>query len=218
MARENGAVILDAALALDHAGKQVAINAQHRRHTGQQRNDNVHRNTDVGAGKGLHPVRRDGINEGRRHTEHHRAQHAANGTLHGLFGADHRAELVLAERAACKVGAGIAAPGKAEDEQDEEDGVIAVLLHGQQLLEPDERVEAEDHNARKHRKAAGFLVADGRRCAPPDRWHRTAPPGRRRASPDARQTLVARQHDRAMCMAPEPPSSGQSCFSKPRAA
>ena len=68
---------------------------------------------------------------------------------------------MLAERAACKVGAGIAAPGKAEDEQDEEDGVIAVLLHGQQLLEPDERVEAEDHNARKHRKAAGFLVADG---------------------------------------------------------
>ena len=68
---------------------------------------------------------------------------------------------MLAERAACKVGAGIAAPGKAKDEQDEEDGVIAVLLHGQQLLEPDERVEAEDHNARKHRKAAGFLVADG---------------------------------------------------------
>ena len=38
MAREDGAVVLDATLALDHAGEQVAVDAQHRSHTGQQRN------------------------------------------------------------------------------------------------------------------------------------------------------------------------------------
>ena len=45
LAWENGAVILDAALALDHAGKQVAINAQHRRHTCLLYTSNLHVHT-----------------------------------------------------------------------------------------------------------------------------------------------------------------------------
>ena len=161
MARENGAVVLDAALALDHAGKQVTINAQHRRHTAQQGNDDVHRHADIGAGKGFHAVGSHRVDQGRHHAEHHGAQHTADGTLHGLFGADHRAQLMLAEGTARKVGAGVAAPGKAEDEQDEEHGIVAELLHRQQFLEPDEGVEAEDHDARKHEQTAGLLVADG---------------------------------------------------------
>ena len=48
-----------------------------------------------------------------------------------------------------------------EDEQDEEHGIVAELLHRQQFLEPDKGVEAEDHDARKHEQTAGLLVADG---------------------------------------------------------
>ena len=156
VAREDGAIILDAALALDHAGEQVAVDAQHSGHAGQQGNDHVHRNADVGAGERLHPVGRNGVDHGGDHTEHHGAQHAANGSLHGLFGADHGAEFVLAKGSACKVGAGIAAPGKAEDEQNKEHRVIAVGLHRQQLLQTDKGVEAEDHDAGKHHQTAGF--------------------------------------------------------------
>ena len=160
MAREDGAVVLDAALALDHAGEQVAVDAQHRSHTGQQRNDDIHGYANIGAGELFHPVCCDGVDDRDQHTEYHSTQHAAYSALHRLFGADHRAELMLAKGAAREVGAGIAAPGEAEDEQDEEDGVVAIFLHRQHLLEPDERVEAEDHDARKHGEAAGFLVAD----------------------------------------------------------
>ena len=78
-----------------------------------------------------------------------------------FFGADHRAELMLAKGTACKVGTGIAAPGKAEDEQDKEHRIIAVLLHRQQLLEPDKGIEAENHDAGEHQQAAGLLIADG---------------------------------------------------------
>ena len=72
-------------------------------HAGQQGNDQVHRNADVGAGERLHPVGRNGVDHGGDHAEHHGAQHAANGSLHGLFGADHGAEFVLAKGSACKV-------------------------------------------------------------------------------------------------------------------
>ena len=161
MPREDGAVVLDAALALDHAGKQVAVDAQHSGDTAQQRDNHIHGNADIRAGKGLHAVCRYGVDEGGDHAEHHGAQHAADGTLHRLFGADHRAQLMLAEGAACKIGAGIAAPCKAEDEQDEENRVIAEFFHWQTLLEQNEGVEAEDHDARKHQKTAGLLVADG---------------------------------------------------------
>ena len=149
-------IILDAALALDHAGEQIAVDAQHSGHAGQQGNDQVHGNADVGAGERLHPVGRNGVDDGGDHAEHHGAQHAANGSLHGLFGADHGAEFVLAKGSACKVGAGIAAPGKAEDEQNKEHRVIAVGLHRQQLLQTDKGVEAEDHDAGKHHQTAGF--------------------------------------------------------------
>ena len=160
MPREDGAIVLDAALALDHAGEQVAVNAQHCGHAGQQRDDDIHGHADVGAGERLHPVCRHRVDDRDQYAEHHCAQHAAHSALHRLFGADHRAELMLAEGAARKVGAGVAAPCEAEDEQDEEDGVVAELLYRQQLLELDEGVKAEDDDARKHRKAAGFLVAD----------------------------------------------------------
>ena len=80
VAGENGAVILDAALALDDAGEQVSVNAKYRRHTGQQRNDNVHRDADVGAGERLHPVGSDGVDQRDDHAADHRAQHAADGT------------------------------------------------------------------------------------------------------------------------------------------
>lgn len=86
VAREDGAIILDAALALDHAGEQVAVDAQHSGHAGQQGNDQVHGNADVGAGERLHPVGRNGVDDGGDHAEHHGAQHAANGSLHGLLG------------------------------------------------------------------------------------------------------------------------------------
>ena len=161
MPREDGAVVLDAALALDHAGKQVAVDAQHSGDTAQQRDNHIHGNADIRAGKGLHAVCRYGVDEGGDHAEHHGAQHTADGTLHRLFGADHRAQLMLAEGAACKIGTGIAAPCKAEDEQDEENRVIAEFFHWQTLLEQNEGVEAEDHDARKHQKTAGLLVADG---------------------------------------------------------
>mgnify|MGYP007017361002 CR=1 FL=1 len=39
---------------------------------------------------------------------------------------------------------------RAKDEQDKEHRIVAELLHRQQFLEPDEGVEAEDHDARKH--------------------------------------------------------------------
>ena len=68
---------------------------------------------------------------------------------------------MLAKGTACKVGTGIAAPGKAEDEQDKEHRIIAVLLHRQQLLEPDKGIEAENHDAGEHQQAAGLLIADG---------------------------------------------------------
>ena len=109
----------------------------------------------------LHAVGRHRVNQRCDHAEHHGAQHAADGTLHGLFGADHRAQLMLAEGAACKISAGVAAPGKAQDEQDEEHGIIAVLFHRQALFEQDKGVETEDHDAREHQQAAGLLVADG---------------------------------------------------------
>ena len=161
VAGEDGAVVLDAALALDHAGEQVAVDAQHRRHTGQQRNDDIHRDADVRAGKSLQSVGCDGVDHRDDHAADHRAQHTADGTFDRLLGADHGAELVLAEGAACKVGAGVAAPGKAEDQQDEKDRIIAVFRHRQQLLQPDERIEAEHHDARKHHKTAGLRKADG---------------------------------------------------------
>ena len=97
MAREDGAVVLDAALALDHAGEQVAVDAQHRSHTGQQRNDDIHGYANIGAGELFHPVCCDGVDDRDQHTEYHSTQHAAYSALHRLFGADHRAELMLAK-------------------------------------------------------------------------------------------------------------------------
>ena len=61
---------------------------------------------------------------------------------------------MLAERAARKVGAGIAAPGKAQDQQDEVDGIIAVHIHRQAALEVDERVKAEQNHTTEVDKAA----------------------------------------------------------------
>ncbi len=83
---EDGAVVLDAALALDHTGKQVTINAQHRSYAAQQRNDHIHGYANVGAGEGFHPVCRHRVHQCDDHTKHHGAQNAANGTLHGFLG------------------------------------------------------------------------------------------------------------------------------------
>ena len=124
VAREDGAVVLDAALTLDHAGEQVAVDAQHRGHHAQQPNDDIHGNSHVGPAEHLHPVGGHRVDHGGQDPEEHGAQHPADGPFHRLFGAHHRAELVFAEGPACKIGAGVPAPGKAEDQQDEKDRVI----------------------------------------------------------------------------------------------
>ena len=54
-----------------------------------------------------------------------------------------------AEGSARKVSSGVPAPCKAEDQQDEIDGIIAILRKGQHPLEMDERVKAEGDHARK---------------------------------------------------------------------
>ena len=59
---------------------------------------------------------------------------SAHSALHGLVGADDRSQLAPAERTARKVGRGVAAPGKAEDQQNEINRVIAIFCKGQHPL------------------------------------------------------------------------------------
>ena len=160
MPREDGAVILDAALALDHAGKQVAIDAQHRGHHPQQGDDEVHGHPDVALGKSFGPVCDEGISHRDDHPEQHGAQHPADRAFHRLFGADLGAQFVPAEGAARKIGAGVPAPGEAQHQQDEENGVVAVFRHRQQDLEVDQGIKAEQDDPGKKDQPADLLIAD----------------------------------------------------------
>ena len=90
--------------------------------------------------------RQERVNQREHDASQHAAEHAADGTLDRFVGADDGCQLVLAERAACKVGSSIPAPGEAEDQQNEINGVIAVLCKRQAALEVDQRIEAEHDN------------------------------------------------------------------------
>ena len=85
-------------------------------------------------GNDMVPRREQRVHQRQHHTCRNAAAHAADGTLHGFVGADDGRQLVLAEGAAGKVGCRVAAPGKAEDQQDKVDGVIAVRGKGQHPL------------------------------------------------------------------------------------
>ena len=123
MAGENGAVIFDTHLTLDGRGEEIAQNAQHRRHGAHGGNDDIVTRGDSHRQAG-EPAGKRAVNNGCQQPDDHAADHTADGAFHRFVGAYHRSQLVLAERAARKVGAGIAAPGKAQDQQDEVDGII----------------------------------------------------------------------------------------------
>src|SRR5699024_11274787 len=57
----------------------------------------------------------EGIGHRDNDPEQHGAQHPADRAFHRLFGADLGAQLVSAEGAARKIGAGVPAPGEAQD-------------------------------------------------------------------------------------------------------
>ena len=87
---------------------------------------------------------RNAVDQCEHHARQHAAKDAADGTLHRFVGTDDGGQLVLAEGPACKVSAGVTAPGEAENQQDKVDGIIAdTCRKGQAALEVDQRVEAE---------------------------------------------------------------------------
>ena len=101
---------------------------------------------------------------------------------------------MLAEGAAREVGAGVPAPGKAEDEQDEENGVVAVFRHRQQDLQVDQGIKAEQDDARKKDQTADLLIADAAVAHHQvDAVEQKQRKGHRHHAPPRR--LVAGQHD-----------------------
>ena len=133
MAGENGAVVLDANLPLDGGGKQVAQNAQHRGDGAHADHHQIvahrHFHCERGIAAGQHAINHRGD-----HADQHTATDAANGSLHRFVGADDGRQLMFAEGPPRKVGEGIAAPRKAENEQDKIDGVILEGVKGQHPL------------------------------------------------------------------------------------
>ena len=133
MPREDRAVILDADLALDGRREQITQNAQHRRHSTHAQQHQIMLRLHLNADDVVFG-RQQRVDERQHTARSHAAQHAAHSALHGLVGADDRSQLVPAERTARKVGRGVAAPGKAEDQQNEINRVIAIFCEGQHPL------------------------------------------------------------------------------------
>ena len=133
MPRENRTVVLDADLALDRRGKQIAQDAQHRRHRAHAQQHQIVARLYLDA-EDVVPGGQQRVDQ-RQHTAGgHAAQHAAHRALYGLVGADDGGQLVLAESAAREIRGCIPAPGEAQDQQDKVDGVIAVLVKRQHPL------------------------------------------------------------------------------------
>ena len=93
--------------------------------------------------------------------QQHASHHAAHGSLDGLVGADDRRQLMLAERASRKICGGIPAPGKAQNQENKIQRIVAVCRSRQKLLEINEGIKAEHDDAGKQHHAAQLCIIDG---------------------------------------------------------